>query len=41
MVDFEKAYCGKDAERLDEMWAIISAIGLWVNVEDVSKIIST
>ena len=45
MLDFDKAYRAKStrrrekaseaAQRLDRMWAIISAIGPWVNVEDV------
>jgi hypothetical protein len=40
MVDFDKAFSKKDASRIDEMWAIMSAIGLWLNVEDVSSLIS-
>jgi hypothetical protein len=40
MVDFDKAFRKKDDERLDEMWAITSAIGLWANVEDVANLIS-
>jgi hypothetical protein len=39
MLDFDKAFKMKDDKRLDEMWAIISAAGLWANVEDVSKVI--
>jgi hypothetical protein len=39
MVDFDKAFQLKDDNRLEEMWAIISAVGLWANVEDVSKMI--
>jgi hypothetical protein len=40
MVDFDNAFQWKSTERLDQMWAIMSAIGLWVNVEDISQIIS-
>lgn len=40
MVDFDKAFKKKSATRLDEMWSILSAIGLWANVEDVSELIS-
>jgi hypothetical protein len=50
MLDIDKAWRekgpqrrkkgGEGAQRLDKMWAIISAIGLWVNVEDVSEFIS-
>jgi hypothetical protein len=40
MVDFDKAFKQKGGKRLDDMWAIISAIGLWANVEDVSELIS-
>jgi hypothetical protein len=39
MIDFDKAYKKKSADRLDEMWSIISAIGLWANVEDISELI--
>ncbi|KAH7090394.1 hypothetical protein FB567DRAFT_617809 [Paraphoma chrysanthemicola] len=41
MVDFDKAFRIKGGPNLDEMWAIISAIGLWTNVEDVSELIHT
>lgn len=41
MVDFDKALKMKGKNGLEEMWAIISAIGLWANVEDVSELIST
>jgi hypothetical protein len=40
MVDFDKAFMKKRGKRLDDMWAIISAIGLWANVEDISELIS-
>jgi hypothetical protein len=40
MVDFDKAFRKKGGKSLDDMWAIISAIGLWANVEDVSELIS-
>jgi hypothetical protein len=40
MLDFDKAFNKKSTTRLDEMWSILSAIGLWANVEDVSELIS-
>jgi hypothetical protein len=40
MLDFDKAFNKKTTTRLDEMWSIMSAIGLWANVEDVSELIS-
>jgi len=40
MVDFDKAFKQKGGQRLEKMWAILSAIGLWANVEDVSELIS-
>lgn len=39
MLDFDKAFQKKNGPDLDEMWAILSAIGLWTNVEDVSELI--
>lgn len=39
MVDFDKAFKQKGGQRLEKMWAIMSAIGLWTNVEDVSELI--
>lgn len=41
MVDFDEAARGEANGNLDEMWSIISAIGLWVNVEDISELLST
>jgi hypothetical protein len=39
MLDFHKAFQKKNGPDLDEMWAILSALGLWTNVEDVSELI--
>ncbi|KAH7075747.1 hypothetical protein BKA63DRAFT_565804 [Paraphoma chrysanthemicola] len=35
MLDFDKAFRNKGGHNLDQMWAIISAVGLWINVEDI------
>ncbi|USP81136.1 hypothetical protein yc1106_08410 [Curvularia clavata] len=34
MVEFNKAYHSKGPNRLEDMWVIISAVGLWINQED-------
>ncbi|EMD69225.1 hypothetical protein GGP41_004763 [Bipolaris sorokiniana] len=31
MIEFNKAYQSKEPTRLEEMWVIISAVGLWLN----------
>lgn len=40
MLEFDKAYKKRGGKGLDEMWAILSALGLWGNAEDVSEFIS-
>lgn len=40
LIDFDKAFKQKGDLRLNEMWATVSALGLWMNVEDVSELIS-
>jgi hypothetical protein len=40
MIDFDKAFLKKDASRIDDMWAITTAIGLWLNHEDISAFMS-
>jgi hypothetical protein len=39
MLDFDNAFQKKNGPDLDEMWAILSATGLWTNVEGVSELI--
>lgn len=40
MIEFNKAYQSKEPTRLEEMWAIMSAVGLWLNEADcVSQLV--
>jgi hypothetical protein len=40
MLEFDKAYKKSGGKDFDKMWAILSALGLWGNAEDVSELIS-
>ena len=37
---FRQSFQQKRGQRLEKMWAIVSAIGLWANVENISELIS-
>jgi hypothetical protein len=39
MLEFDIAFKKWGGQGLDEMRAILSALGLWANVEDVSELI--
>lgn len=34
MLEFNKVYRSKGPNRLEDMWVIVSAVGLWFNMED-------
>ncbi|EUC50517.1 hypothetical protein COCMIDRAFT_959 [Bipolaris oryzae ATCC 44560] len=41
MIEFNKAYMSKAPTRLEDMWVVISAMGLWLNENDhISELIS-